>query len=89
MLKEKIVYSTHGIIPVVRTQTEPKPKGCEQRPNKLTTIDLIRVGLINEDSVSWFSTGLVKKYNLKRKMLIGQVRGRYVLMYIFKIYTKI
>lgn len=44
MLKEKIVYTTHGIIPVVRTQIEPKPKGCEQRPNKLTTIDLIEGG---------------------------------------------
>ena len=47
------------------------------------------MGLIDEDlmnlvriTVNWFSVIVIKRYNLKRKMLISQIQGWYVLIYM-------
>ena len=41
-------------------------------------------------TVDWISVRMIEKYNLKRKILLGQIRGSYVLIYIptFSKYTE-
>ena len=67
---------------------DPRPKIFGQWPNKSKTINLLESRLVNERSMSYnidhsklVGIRINKTNNLKRKILLDQVQGWYVILY--------
>ena len=74
---------------LVRTKIDSQPNKVSDSPISLKQQICQRVNFTGEDlmnqvcaTIDWIGVRMIQRYNLKRKILPGQIQGMYVLIFI-------